>query len=497
VHVIAVLDGTVIIERPAAEVFDYICDMENYVEWFPGIVQMRSADTLPPGTEGKIYDEIARLPDGREEGITVKVVQVVKGSRLSIEASLEPALPKFDYVVESINAGSTSFYWRCSARNTSFKSRAFLVMMRLVLRPRLKAALGNLKARLERTPDASMDAWVIRRFGAAKDVLQENIQCARPAPRSGEVLVRVRATSINAIDIRRRAGYGRKLLKLKKAVGFPMTLGNDFAGEVVGLGEGVTQWKKGDRVFGAKDHSIDGTHAQFCRVPQINVAKIPRDMRFTDAASLPYVFLTAWSALVGEAGLTASTAANKKIFIQGGGTGVGTASIQLCKAWGAHVAVSCGPGSKAMVLAAGADVVIDYSREDYAQTLSGYDIALCCASLDEEPRMLSILKKNEGAVFVSIVHPTLELTDKHGVIPGLIKVAREKKRRVQQAQLAGIRYAWCLMKNDPVALAALVELCAAGRICAHVGKEFSFAAMSAAHLAAEAGHAGGKIVISM
>jgi reticulon-4-interacting protein 1, mitochondrial len=492
-----VLADSVEIRRPSDEVFAYICNMENYVEWFPYILRMRAVDDFPIGTIGKKYDEIALLPNGKEEAITVRVVDYKENSSLAIEADLEPAQPRFDYRVESINATTTRFHWQCRARNTSLKARVFVPLMHIVLGARLKHALVNLKARLERSTAQSMHAWVTHRFGEANDVLRQAKMYPRPAPAKNEILVRVRATSINQIDVKRRAGYGRNLLKLKKAVAFPMVVGNDFAGDVVAVGAGVTRWRVGDRVFGAKDHSTSGTQAEYVAVPHVCASAIPEGWSYVDAAVQPYAFLTAYSALTNDAKLNSTNAQDKKIFIQGGGGAVGLAALQLCKVWGAHVAVSCAKRSIATVQAAGGDVVIDYTTEDYAEKLRDYDVAFCCATLEEESRMLQILKRNAGATFVSVVHPILANTDRAGVLRGLIASSKDKKSRIKRAKKAGIGYAWSLMKHDPAVIELLQTLMANRQVKAFVGKVYAFDEMPAAQHAVEAGHIVGKVVVEM
>jgi reticulon-4-interacting protein 1, mitochondrial len=493
---IHVLSQSIAIHRSASDVYRYISDMENYVQWFPDILQMRAIDQQPIGTLGKRYDEIARLPNGKEERIIVEVVEAIEDKKLSVEASLSPVLPRFDYVIEAINSQSCVFHWTCNARNTSLQSRLFVMVMRLVLKARLKRALLQLKSRLERTPEQSMDEWVIRRFGSALDVLQMNTMAVRPSPKVDEVLIRVQATSINPIDVRRRAGYGRKLLKLKQAASFPMVLGNDIAGEVVELGDGVTRWKEGDRVFGAKDHGVSGTHAQYCCVAQENLVSIPSHIEFSEAASIPYGYLTAWTALVSNAKLNPNKAQDKKVFIQGGGSNVGLAATRLCKAWGAHVAVSCGATSVQLAKEAGADIVINYQQDDYSKKLSNYDVALCCADIKEESKIISILKRDADAAYVAIDHPTLALTDELGILAGLLKVAKEKKQRARKAKQTGIRYSWCLMKNDPQAMIEISVLLLSKKIKPFIGKVFKFTDLPSAHIAAERSHTNGKIVVT-
>ena len=179
-----------------------------------------------------------------------------------------------------------------------------------------------------------MRAAIVSRFGAARDVFTIVDNRKMPEPRSGEVLVKVTAASINPIEVRRRSGYARTMMKRQGAVGFPMILGLDYAGVVAKAGGG---FKKGDKVYGVKPHSTTGSNAEYCAVPAKFTLSAPPNVELNQLASFPYAFLTVWSALVDGAGLVPRKAQGKRVFIQGGAGGTGTLAIQLCKAWGATV----------------------------------------------------------------------------------------------------------------------------------------------------------------
>ena len=120
-----------------------------------------------------------------------------------------------------------------------------------------------------------------------------------PSPSHGEVLVKVEATSVNPIDVKRASGYGQRLLKLKGAGRFPLTVGNDVAGVVMSTGGGVSGWKAGDRVFGLVPTGPQGAHASHVLVKARHLRASPACYSPSELATLPYTFTTLWLALRG------------------------------------------------------------------------------------------------------------------------------------------------------------------------------------------------------
>jgi len=331
-----------------------------------------------------------------------------------------------------------------------------------------------------------MRAAHIGRFGAAQDVFELVDHAPTPTPGQGEVLVRQRATSVNPIDCRRRSGYGEKLMKLRGLVSFPLTLGNDISGDVVAVGPGVTTLKTGDAVFGAKSPSTQGSYAEYCVVSEQDVVAKPETLSYTEAAALPYAFLSAWAALK-DAGLRAETAAGKRVFLQGGSGGTGVVTLQVCKALGAYVATTAGPAGIDLCQGLGADWVINYRTQDFAQHLSDFDFAICLADDTDEKKMLSILRRGPGAGYGTLVHPLMSLVDEKGlVVGGAQAVGTFLSRRVAQAiQRRG--YGWSLYKPDRAALELLARLAAEGKVRAVIDQTYPLSHIAAAQEQVESG----------
>ena len=148
-------------------------------------------------------------------------------------------------------------------------------------------------------------------------------QVPRRNPAADEVEIAVAAASVNPIDVRRAEGYGARLLSLVGASKFPMVLGNDFAGTVATTGPKVSACNPGDRVYGLKPTSADGTHASHVIVKAAHVLRAPAGSDFEALAAIPYSFATMWLAVRG-AGLTRENAAGKKVLVHGAAGGLGT-----------------------------------------------------------------------------------------------------------------------------------------------------------------------------
>lgn len=341
-----------------------------------------------------------------------------------------------------------------------------------------------------------MQAARIGRYGAAQEVFEVVNDAPVPTPEAGEVLVRQRATSVNPIDCRRRGGYGQKLMKLRKLTGFPLILGSDVSGDVVALGPGVTALKVGDAVFGAKRPSRQGTYAEYCVVKAEDVVAKPARLSYAEAAALPYAFLSAWAALR-AAGFEAETAAGKQVFLQGGSGGTGVVTVQVCKALGAYVATTAGPAGIALCESLGADEVINYRTQDFAQQLHDFDFAVCLADQAAEPKMLAILRDGPGAGYGTIVHPLMPLVDQKGLLLGGVQAAATLlNRRLAQA-LHRRRYAWTLFRPDRSALELLASLADQGQVRAVIDSTFPLTDIAAAQEQVERGRSKGKVVIDI
>lgn len=342
-----------------------------------------------------------------------------------------------------------------------------------------------------------MKAITVNTYGPAAAALSYSDKVKRPAAKRDEVLVRQLATSVNIIDIGRRVGYGKQLFALRYGIKLPMILGADVCGRVAETGKGITAFKQGDLVFGAKPPSRFGTYAEYVAVKADDIVLAPDAMKPTELATIPYAFLTAWAALITSAKLTSRTADARKVFVQGGAGAVGSMAVQIAKYYGAHVAVSCSGRDMEYAREIGADEVFDRNKDDYAAQLSDFDISLCCADPTDEKKMLSILKRKGKAVYATVLHPTMTLVGAHGVFLGLWKARQELRAKHRTQEGKGRRIEWVLFAPSREGLETMAAMCAQGRLRApRITKVFPLAETVDAHLAVEAG-SHGKIVIDI
>ena len=191
---------------------------------------------------------------------------------------------------------------------------------------------------------------------------------ADPEVREDDVLVQVHAAGVNLLDSKIRNGEFKLILPYRA----PFVLGHDVAGVVVRVGARVKHFKPGDEVYARPaDHRI-GTFAELIAVQEKDVALKPKNLTMEEAASIPLVGLTAWQALVERGQLKQG----QKVFIQAGSGGVGTFAIQLAKHLGATVATTTSTSNIDLVRSLGADVIVDYKKDDFETKLSDYDLVL-------------------------------------------------------------------------------------------------------------------------
>lgn len=208
-----------------------------------------------------------------------------------------------------------------------------------------------------------MKAVVLNAYGEL-DVLQLS-DVADPVAGPEEVLVDVVATALNRADLLQRRG----LYPSPPLAGFtppaPEIPGMEFSGRVAGLGERVTSWSLGDEVMGIVG---GGAYAQKLVIHEHQLMRSPIGVSVADAAAIPEVWITAFDALVVQGGLTSGRVA----LVHAGGSGVGTAAIQLCKAIGARVIVTASSGKLDACRALGADLAVDYASQDFVAECASF-----------------------------------------------------------------------------------------------------------------------------
>lgn len=197
-------------------------------------------------------------------------------------------------------------------------------------------------------------------------------ETAQPEPGPGQILVEVAAASVNPIDWKLRSGALRWIVGAAKLSATPCF---DFAGTVRAAGTAVEGFQAGDRVFGMRPLRGMGTAAEYLAVDAACAAPMPQALSAAEAAGLPLAGLTALQALRYQGGLRAG----QRALIIGAAGGVGHYAVQIAKAFGAEVAGVCGTGNAEAVRSLGADLVIDYARDDLNAPLGRFDVILDAA----------------------------------------------------------------------------------------------------------------------
>jgi NADPH:quinone reductase-like Zn-dependent oxidoreductase len=210
-----------------------------------------------------------------------------------------------------------------------------------------------------------MKAFVVAKY--ANDGLRAT-EVPEPELHDNDVLVRVSAASINPLDKMVRNGEFKQLLRYRR----PFVLGHDMAGVVTRVGPAVMEFKMGDEVYARPRDLRIGTFAQYIAIDEADVALKPSSLSMHEAAAVPLVALAAWQILIERAQLQAG----QKILVHAGAGGLGSTVIQLAKHLGAYVATTATGADEERVRSLGADVVIDFTREDFSEALSGYDVVL-------------------------------------------------------------------------------------------------------------------------
>ena len=208
-------------------------------------------------------------------------------------------------------------------------------------------------------------AFVVARYGTS-EVRAADVPEPRPGLR--DVLVKVSAASINPLDSMVRNGEFKQLLKYKP----PFVLGHDVAGVVTEVGADVRGFAVGDEVFARPRDLRIGTFAEYIAIDEDDVALKPATLSLQEAAAVPLVALAAWQMLVERAHIQPG----QRVLVHAGTGGLGSTVIQLAKHLGAHVATTANGTKEQLVRDLGADVVIDYTTEDFAEMLSGYDLVV-------------------------------------------------------------------------------------------------------------------------
>ncbi len=302
------------------------------------------------------------------------------------------------------------------------------------------------------------------------------IDVEKPAPKDNEVLIRIRAASVNALDwrmVRGKPVFARLMIGglRKPKITRP---GVDVAGLVEAVGTGVTEFKPGDEVFG----TCRGAFAEYACATENRLAVKPANVSFEHAAAVPIAGFTALQGLRDRGRIQQG----QKVLIDGASGGVGTFAVMIAKAFGAQVTAVCSTHNVDMARSMGADHVIDYTREDFTQGAARYDLILAAnahRSIFDYRRVLT-----EGGIYAMAGGGGMQMLQGLFLAPLLSLFGRKKLGAV-------------MAKNNKKDLLVLQELLATGKIVPVIDRRFALSEVPEAIGYVEKGHARGKVVISM
>ena len=329
-----------------------------------------------------------------------------------------------------------------------------------------------------------MKAFVVTHYGP--DGLKP-AEIPTPHVGPGDVLVEMRAVSINPLDKMIRNGEFKQLLKYQP----PFTLGHDLSGVITQVGADVRDFEVGDEVYARPRDLRIGAFAEQVAIDADDVALKPTSLSFDEAAAVPLVALAAWQALVD----VAAVQPGQKVLVHAGGGGLGSTVVQVAKHLGAYVATTAHTDDVDKVRRLGADEVIDFTQQDFADVLSGYDVVLDSLGPGSLEKSLTVLKP--GGLAISVVGPPdPQFATQLGrpLLKPVMSLLSRKVRR--QARTLGVRYSFFFMRASGAQLSTLAALYGSGALRPVLDRAFPFDRTLDAMAYVERGKANGKIVVT-
>jgi NADPH:quinone reductase-like Zn-dependent oxidoreductase len=315
-----------------------------------------------------------------------------------------------------------------------------------------------------------MKAIYLNRAGEVHEL--QYVEVAKPVIKSTEVLVDVKAISINPVDVKARAYDGVKQWIFGEQS--PVILGWDIAGTVTEVGADVTTLKVGDEVFGMVNFFGQGNaYAEYVAAPATHLSLLPKEVSFTEGAAVAMVGATAYQALVD----VAKVKQGDKVLVHAASGGVGHMAVQIAKAYGAYVIGTSSTKNKDFVLSMGADEHLDYTTDVLKEAISDVDIVI--DTIQGKTLVESVAVVRSGGVIVTL--PSPEISDEALVL------AKDK----------GVTIAFMMVESKQETIEALAQLMSKELIKPTIAQVFPFEEMAQAHLAVETNRTVGKVVVAL
>ena len=313
-----------------------------------------------------------------------------------------------------------------------------------------------------------MKAIVLEKAGGVENLITKEID--KPVAKENEVLVEVKAISVNPVDYKVRAI--EDVLNMICGEKRPVILGWDIAGVVVALGNNVTTFDVGDTVFGMLNFPGTGNaYAAFVAAPESNLAKIPSNVSFEEAAATTLAALTALQVLESR------VKKNDRVLIHAGSGGVGHFAIQIAKALGAYVITTSSAKNKDFVMSLGADEHIDYRSQAFEEVAANIDFVLDPMGGEVLLKSLQVVKEGGSIICLLANYVTEEVLEQAG------------KRHVNVSPL--------MVQSNGKDMNTLANMLESGAVKPYVSKTFPFENIGEAHLQLESGRTVGKVIVTV
>jgi NADPH:quinone reductase-like Zn-dependent oxidoreductase len=313
-----------------------------------------------------------------------------------------------------------------------------------------------------------MKAIILTQPGGVENLQLTEIE--KPTPAKGEVLIKVKAISINPVDWKTRKGtgvYGR--LKEQN----PLIIGWDISGVVESVGDDIVEFKTGDEVFGMVNFPGHGkAYAEYVAAPATHLALKPANISHEEAAAATLAALTAWQVLV----TYANVQPGQKVLVHAAAGGVGHYGVQIAKHLGAYVIGTSSAAKKEIVMDLGADEHIDYTSQKFEEVVTDADLVFDTIGGENFVRSLDAVKKNGWVIS----------------IPSGMSGDVES-----QAKAKGVNARAMLVESSAKDMRALAELLSNGKMKSLIDSVFPFEQMGAAHTELEKAKATGKIIVTI
>jgi NADPH:quinone reductase-like Zn-dependent oxidoreductase len=313
-----------------------------------------------------------------------------------------------------------------------------------------------------------MKAYVLNEAGGVENLILSEIE--QPSPKADEVLVEVKAISINPVDVKVRPV--EEVLNMIVGADRPVILGWDIAGKVTAVGEDVTLFEPGDCVFGMVNFPGHGKcYAEYVAAPEAHLARMPENISFEGAAATTLAALTALQVLQPR------IKRGDRVLIHAGSGGVGHFAIQIAKHLGATVVTTSSAKNRDFVTSLGADEHIDYREQKFEEVASDIDFVLDGMGGEVLKNSLKVVKDGGGIVSL----PTF-------------KFPEEVKAYAEQHN---IDVSSVMVQSNGADMNTLKQLVETESLKPHVSKTFPFAELADAHKQIETGRTVGKAVVTM